>query len=46
MSYLTELTTLMNDSLSNKVAVFAYADAAKSTYPAIHEAFFEFLSDD
>ena len=40
MSYLTELTTLMNDSLSNKVAVFANEDAAKYTDQAIREAFF------
>lgn len=46
MSYLTELTTLMNDSLSNKVAVFANEDAAKYTDQAIREAFFEILGDD
>lgn len=46
MSYLTELTTLMNDSLSNKVAVFTNEDAAKYTDQAIREAFFEILGDD
>lgn len=46
MSYLTELTTLMNDALSNKVAVFANEDAAKYTDQAIREAFFEILGDD
>lgn len=46
MSYLTELTTLMNDSLSNKVAVFANEDAAKYTDQAIREAFFEILGED
>lgn len=46
MSYLTELTTLMNDSLSNKVAVFANEDAAKYTDQAIREAFFEILGDE
>ena len=46
MSYLTELTTLMNDSLSNKVAVFSNEDAAKYTDQAIREAFFEILGDE
>ena len=31
MSYLTELTTLMNDSLSNRVALFADENASKYT---------------
>ena len=46
MSCLAELTTLMNDALSNKVAVFANEDAAKYTDQAIREAFFEILGDD
>ena len=46
MSYLTELTTLMNDSLSNRVALFANEDVSKYTDQAIREAFFEILGDD
>lgn len=46
MGYLKELTCLMNDSLSNKVALFASEDQAKYTDQAIREAFFEILGDD
>ena len=46
MSYLTELTTLMNDSLSNKVALFANEDVSKYTDQAVREAFFEILGDE
>lgn len=46
MSYLTELTTLMNDSLSNRVALFADEHASKYTDQAIREAFFEILGED
>lgn len=46
MSYITELTNLMNDSLTNKVAMFASEDTAKYTDQAIREAFFEILDDD
>ena len=46
MSYLTELTTLMNDSLSNRVALFADENASKYTDQAIREAFFEILGED
>lgn len=46
MSYLTELTHLMNDTLSNKVALFASAEQTKYTDQAIREAFFEILGDD
>lgn len=46
MSYLTELTTLMNDSLSNRVALFADENASKYTDQAIREAFFNILGED
>ena len=45
MSYLRELTALMNDSLSNKVALFNEG-ASKYTDQAIREAFFEILGED
>ena len=46
MSYLTELTTLMNDSLSNRVALFANEDVSKYTDQAVREAFFGILGDE
>ncbi len=46
MGYLNELTCLINDSLSNKVALFASAEQAKYTDQAIREAFFEILGED
>ena len=46
MGYLTELTTLMNDSLSNRVALFADENASKYTDQAIREAFFNILGED
>lgn len=46
MNYLTELSTLMNDSLSNRVALFAGDEPAKYTDQAIREAFYEILGDD
>lgn len=45
MTNLSELTALMNDSLTNKVALFS-ADAAKYTDQAIREAFFDILGED
>lgn len=45
-SYLMELTTLMNDSCSNRVALFENEGTAKYTDQAIREAFFEILGDD
>lgn len=44
-NYLKDLTTLMNDSLTNKVALFN-AEASKYTDQAIREAFFEILGED
>lgn len=44
-NYLKELTVLMNDSLTNKVALFN-AEASKYTDQAIREAFFEILGED
>ena len=44
-NYLRDLTALMNDSLSNKVALFNEG-AAKYTDQAIREAFFEILGED
>lgn len=44
-NYLKELTALINDSLSNKVALFN-AEASKYTDQAIREAFFEILGED
>lgn len=46
MSYIKELTCLMNDSLSNKVGLFASAEQAKYTDQAIREAFFNILGSD
>lgn len=46
MGYLNELTTLMNDSLSNRVALFAGEEPSKYTDQAIREAFFEILGED
>ena len=46
MGYLNELTTLMNDSLSNRVALFADENQAKYTDQAVREAFFEILGQD
>lgn len=46
MSTLKELTNLMNDSLSNRVALFANEDVSKYTDQAAREAFFEILGDD
>lgn len=45
MSYINELTTLINDSLSGRVGLFANG-AEKYTDQAIREAFFEILGDD
>lgn len=45
MSYLRELTDLMNDSLSNKVGLFNEG-ASKYTDQAIREAFFGILGED
>lgn len=45
-AYLNELTCLMNDSLSNKVGLFADENQVKYTDQAIREAFFEILGDD
>ncbi len=44
-NYLRDLTALMNDSLTNKVALFN-AEASKYTDQAIREAFFEILGED
>lgn len=41
-NYLKELTELMNDSLTNKVALF-HAEASKYTDQAIRERFLKFL---
>lgn len=46
MGYLNELTTLMNDSLSNRVALFADENQAKYTDQAVRESFFEILGQD
>ena len=45
MNTTRELATLINDSLSNKVALFN-ENAAKYTDQAVREAFFEILEDD
>ena len=45
MSMVSELITLMNDSLSNKVALFNEG-ASKYTDQAVREAFFEILGED
>lgn len=45
MSYLKELTNLINESLSGKIALFA-EDASKYTDQAIRDGFFEILGDD
>ena len=44
-NYLKDLAALMNDSLTNKVALFN-AEASKYTDQAIREAFFEILGED
>ena len=44
--YLVELTNLMNDSLSGKVALFSNEETTKYTDQAIREAFFEILGED
>ena len=44
--YLVELTNLMNDSLSGKVALFANEGASKYTDQAVREAFFEILGQE
>lgn len=46
MSYLNELTSLINDGLSNKIALFANEEAAKYTDQAVREAFFNIFEDD
>ena len=46
MGYLNELTTLMNDSLSNRVALFADENQTKYTDQAVREAFFEIIGQD
>lgn len=46
MSRLTELTNLINDSLSGKVALFASAEQTKYTDQAVREAFFNILEDE
>lgn len=46
MGYLNELTSLINDGLSNKIALFANEDTAKYTDQAVREAFFNILDDD
>ena len=45
MSYINELTTLINDSLSGRVGLFAN-EATKYTDQAIREAFFEILGEE
>lgn len=44
-SYLTELTNLINDSLSNKIGLFDL-NAGKYTDQAVREAFFEILGEE
>ena len=44
-NYLGELTNLINDSLTNKVGMFAEG-ASKFTDQAVREAFFEILGDE
>ncbi len=44
-NYLVELTNLMNDSLANKVGMFAEG-ASKYTDQAVREAFFEILGEE
>jgi len=46
MGYLNELTTLINDSLSNRVALFADENQTKYTDQAVREAFFEIIGQD
>lgn len=46
MSRLAELTNLINDSLSGKVALFASAEQTKYTDQAVREAFFNILEDE
>lgn len=43
---LMDLTTLMNDNLSNKVSLFATAEQVKFSEQAVREAFFTILGDD
>ena len=45
MSYIGELTNLMNDALSKRVGLFADG-AEKYTDQAVREAFFEILGED
>ena len=45
MSYINELTTLINDSLSGRVGLFAN-EASKYTDQAVREAFFEILGEE
>ena len=44
-TFLTEIITLMNDGLKNKVALYN-ENASKYTDQAVREAFFELLGDD
>ena len=44
-TFLTEISTLMNDGLKNKVALYN-ENASKYTDQAVREAFFELLGDD
>ena len=45
MSYIGELTNLMNDALSKRVGLFVYV-AEKYKDQDVREAFFEILEDD
>lgn len=45
-NYLVDLTTLMNDACSNRVALFENENTAKYTDQAIREAFFEILGEE
>lgn len=45
MSYLSEIAALMNDGLTNKVALFN-ENASKYTDQAVREAFFDLLGED
>lgn len=46
MNNLKEITNLINDSLSNRVALFADENVTKYTDQAVREAFFEIIGDD
>lgn len=46
MGYLNELTSLINDSLSNKIALFANEEAVKYADQAVRETFFSILGSD